>query len=99
MVGSPVKSRHKKRYAPAKRGSVRGAFGVTGALRRDSFQTLAQVSRAQHFQLDKCLDAKALDKLIYQMTSANDARQKAKLTFSQNADLTCARGARPRPCP
>lgn len=33
---------------------------------------------AQHFQLDQCLSAKAMDKLIYQMSSTAEARQKTK---------------------
>ena len=71
---------------PAKRlpqrGSVRGAFGPAGALsvggeRRRSSD---QLCRAQIFQLDRCLDAKEFNKIIYQFGSTAEARQQASTT-------------------
>ncbi len=38
---------------------------------------LAGVRTAQHFQLDQCLSAKAMDKIIFQMQSAAETRQSA----------------------
>lgn len=62
----------------------RGAFGASGSLfgngRRRSSQVL---NRAQLFQLEKCLDKKALDKIIYQMQSSIETRQKTKITTLQ----------------
>ena len=36
---------------------------------------MANSRSAQHFQLDQCLSAKAMDKLIYSLTSVVDTRQ------------------------
>jgi len=66
--------------------SVRGAFGPQGSL-FDGARTRASAtwSPAQHFKLNQCLDAKALDKIIYQLTSSAEARQKSRIGGSNSA--------------
>lgn len=64
------------------RMSVRGAFGPSGSLWQQRRQSSDVMSKAQIFQLDRCLDAKALNKIIYQMNSSKEARNTAKLAAS-----------------
>ena len=60
--------------------SVRGAFGPSGSLFKGGGRRASALpSRAQLFQLDKCLDKKALDKVIYQMSSSADTIKKSKM--------------------
>jgi len=86
-----------KTGASSGRLSVRGAFGPSGSLFKGGGAGKgAEVlpSRAQLFQLDKCLDKKALDKVIYQMQGTSDAIDKTKLaaynrqstSFAYNVD-------------
>ena len=56
------------------RSSKRSSLGL---VRRGS---AVQVRSAQHFQLDQCLSGKALDKIIYQMQSVMETRQKTRKT-------------------
>lgn len=72
--------------SPESRTSVRGAFGPKGMLgdkRRRSSDGV--MNRAQLFQLDRCLDAKEFDKIIYQFGSAADARSQ-QMELSKNKE-------------
>ena len=44
------------------------------------------MSRAQNLMLDRCLDAKALDKIIYQMTSSAATRDMSKVSSQGSLD-------------
>jgi len=44
------------------------------------------MSRAQNLMLDRCLDAKALDKIIYQMTSSTATRDMSKVSSQGTLD-------------
>ena len=43
--------------------------------KRQSSGQATSLRSAQHFQLDQCLSAKAMDKIIYSLTSAAETRQ------------------------
>jgi len=65
--------------------SVRGAFGPQGSLCVGArTRASATWSPALHFKLNQCLDAKALDKIIYQLTSSAEARQKSRIGGSNS---------------
>ena len=75
----------------SRRLSLRGTFGPKGSLLdapppRDG----RSPSRAHLFQLDKCLDKTALDKVIYQMQSSSDiaSRNKAMVPAWQESTPT-----------
>ena len=64
-----------------KSGATKGAFGEGGALGRGAKRrSSATLSHAQQFQLDRCLDHKEFDKLIYQLGATADARKTANET-------------------
>ena len=82
-------SRRSSARAPGapSRLSVRGAFGPSGGLWQGRRKSSDQLSKAQVFQLDRCLDAKTLDKIIFQMTNTADTRKQAGLSTTDSAPL------------
>ena len=52
---------------------------------RTSVDISSQARSAQHFQLDQCLSAKAMEKIIYAMTTTKEAMTKSRMTAKSSA--------------
>jgi len=81
-----------KRMDSKGRMSVRGAFGPGGALFKGRKLSQAPPNKAQAFQLEKCLDKKSLDKVIYQMTSSADTAAKNKNAVAEGRNSSGVAG-------
>ena len=87
---SEVVQRRRSSAAPGapSRLSVRGAFGPSGGLWQGRRKSSDQLSKAQVFQLDRCLDAKTLDKLIFQMANTAETRKTSGLSSTDQGKLS-----------
>ena len=75
-----------RRGTASSRLSVRGAFGLFKGGSTSVSALPVTVSRAQLFQLDKCLDKKALDKVIYQMQGTAAAIEHSRVSSLKRPD-------------